>query len=267
MSISRVVALVACLCSMDKRFQPWSVLGTLEQRSHSLTWPMQHPPTARTFRALLSLAWALEQREWAFGRTLVVEATSDWPLTHQFSSMVSTWFFASQFHLANCLSQDCSATSCSNCASDLRPTCSWCGTNLQCFHEGSTTCAAQATSSNSSTCPTITSATPSSASTLGDEVVVFSGSFAFSQVSSLTSVKCFFGNLSVPAANYTDNSVTCMTVPAAVGVVPAYISVNGLVYTNQVSFTFYGTTNIDHAEMIKVLIFSTYRLQRNHEWL
>eukprot|EP00029_Vermamoeba_vermiformis_P008690 TRINITY_DN413_c0_g1_i2.p1 TRINITY_DN413_c0_g1~~TRINITY_DN413_c0_g1_i2.p1 ORF type:complete len:1681 (-),score=270.20 TRINITY_DN413_c0_g1_i2:53-5059(-) len=134
---------------------------------------------------------------------------------------------------------DCSATSCSDCASDSRPTCSWCGTNLQCFHEGSATCAAQATSSNSSTCPTIISATPSSASTLGDELVVFTGSFSFSQVTGLSQVSCVFGNTSVTATNWTDATVSCITTIAPVGVIQAYILVNGVAYTNLVSFTFY----------------------------
>jgi hypothetical protein len=139
---------------------------------------------------------------------------------------------------------DCSATSCSDCASDSRPTCSWCGANLQCFHEGSSSCAAPATSTNSSTCPTVTSATPSSASTLGDELVVFSGSFSFSQVSSLTTVSCMFGNTTVVATNWTDSSVSCMTVVAPIGTVPTYIAVNGIVYTNSISFTFYGKIDL-----------------------
>ena len=138
------------------------------------------------------------------------------------------------------ISKDCSSTSCSDCASESRPTCSWCGANLQCFHEGSSSCAAPATSTNSSTCPTIINAMPSSASTIGDEVIVFSGSFSFSQVSSLTTVSCMFGNISIAAANYTDDSVTCITVPTVIGVLPAYIAVNGIVYTNKISFTFYG---------------------------
>jgi hypothetical protein len=135
---------------------------------------------------------------------------------------------------------DCSATSCADCASESRPTCSWCGANLQCFHEGSSSCAAPATSTNSSTCPTIINAMPSSASTIGDEVIVFSGSFSFSQVSSLTTVSCMFGNISIAAANWTDSTVSCMTVVAPIGIVQAYIMVNDVIYTNSILFTFYG---------------------------
>jgi uncharacterized membrane protein YjjB (DUF3815 family) len=85
---------------------------------------------------------------------------------------------------------------------------------------------------------------PSSASTIGDEVIVFSGSFSFSQVSSLTTVSCMFGNISIAAANYTDDSVTCITVPTVIGVLPTYIAVNGIVYTNSISFTFYGKIDL-----------------------
>ncbi len=70
--------------------------------------------------------------------------------------------------------------------------------------------------------------------------MVFTGSFSFSQVASLSQINCVLGNSTLAATNWTDGSVSCVTTVAPVGVVQAYITVNGVVYTNSIPFTFYG---------------------------
>jgi len=140
---------------------------------------------------------------------------------------------------------NCSLYGCGNCYQDMEY-CGFCLSNRQCTTQANCPSNWQNNPANY-TCPVIQSITPTSGNSLGGTTVQITGTFTLgSNVLTLSSVSCVFGNVATGAVAITATTVTCVTpaqtFPPSTTFLPVQVTVQyqgQLWSTNSLSFLYY----------------------------